>query len=535
MIEACTVADVRAAEELRLAEVPQGALMQRAAAALAATCARLLREHRGRVTGGRVVLLVGAGDNGGDALWAGERLARRGARVDAVLAGASAHAEGLAALRAAGGRVVDLRGGLRDVGTPSPDPLASAVCREADLVVDGLVGLGGSPGLREPAASLVAGLPPDTPVVAVDLPSGVDPDTGGTPAPHVTAHVTVTFGLAKPCLLLPPASAAAGRVELVDIGLGPHLPDRRAVARLEAADVAALWPWPGAGDDKYRRGVVGVVAGSAAYTGAALLTCSGALSAGAGMVRYLGPEPVADLVRRSFPEVVVGDGRVQALVLGSGVDPRPEVDGTGPGQRERIVRALAEGVPCVVDAGALDLLGDLLATGWTPEATPWLLTPHAGELARLLSRVEGTGSPSRQEVEASPLRHARRAAELTGATVLLKGAVTLVVTPDGRVLSQADAPHWLATAGAGDVLAGIAGSLLAAGLDPLRAGGVAASVHGRAAALASGTWDAAVPGPAGPTRPAGVVRGVPARGGPVRAGDVATAVPRVVEWLGHWS
>ena len=257
MIEAYTVEDVRRAEEARLAEVPVGALMQRAAAGVATACARVLGERRSRVTGARVVLLVGAGNNGGDALWAGQRLAARGARVDAVLTAGSAHPEGLAALLAAGGRAVDATAGAG---------AGAEACRRADLVVDGLVGLGGSPGLREPAASLVAAVPATTPVVAVDLPSGVAPDTGETPAPHVTADVTVTFGAAKPCLLLPPAARAAGRVEVVDIGLGPHLADSApcgpSVRRFTLADAAAAWPWPRATDDKYRRGVVGVVAGS---------------------------------------------------------------------------------------------------------------------------------------------------------------------------------------------------------------------------------------------------------------------------------
>lgn len=488
MIRAFGVAEIRSAEGSRLAQVPEGALMQTAAAGLAAQCAGLLRERRGRVTGSRVLLLIGAGNNGGDALWAGQRLARRGARVDALLLATAVHAEGLAALTAAGGRAVRI-----DSVAAAGAALSRLAGRGLDLVIDGLVGLGGSPGLREPAAGVVAALPVGVPVVAVDLPSGVDPDTGETPAPHVRADLTVTFGAPKPCLLLPPASRAAGRIVPVDIGLGPLLPDRPAVERLEPADVSRLWPVPGASDDKYRRGLVGLVVGSAAYPGAAVLAAGGAVRAGAGMVRYVGPVPVAEAVRARWPEVVAGSGRVQAWVLGSGMD--PEADD---GQRAAAQAALAEGLPTVLDAGALALLH---GAERLPSMPPLLLTPHAGELARLLS---ARGVPvQRDEVEARPLRHARLGAELTGATVLLKGATTLVVTPDGRVRSQADAPAWLATAGAGDVLAGIAGMLLAAGLDPLDAGSLAALVHGRAAALASG-------------------------GGPVSAAAVADAVPRAV-------
>jgi ADP-dependent NAD(P)H-hydrate dehydratase / NAD(P)H-hydrate epimerase len=502
MIGAFWVADVRAAEQIRLAQVPDGALMQRAAAGLAATCLRLLRERRGRVAGSAVLMLVGAGNNGGDALWAGARLAARGVRVTAALLAGQVHAEGLAALRAAGGRVIALES-VHD----------HAIVHDhggVELVLDGIVGLGGSPGLREPAASVVAQLGIGSTssrdrdgdpgggrrpvVVAVDLPSGVAPDSGETPAPHVVADVTVTFGAAKPCLLLPPASRAAGRVVEVDLGLGPLLPARAAVERLRGADLAAAWPVPGPDDDKYRRGVVGVVAGSPAYTGAAVLVCAGALRAGTGMVRYTGPGPAAEQVRAHWPEVVIGSGRVQAWALGSGVDP-----GAGDGQAEAIADALGSGLPCVVDAGALELLGQRpdLRDRLGPHA---LLTPHAGELARLLGGVD------RADVEARPLHHARMAAGTTGATVLLKGSTTLVVTPDGRARAQADAPGWLATAGAGDVLAGMAAALLAAGLSPLDAGSVAAAVHGRAAQAA---------------RP----------GGPITARDVADAVPGVVARL----
>jgi hydroxyethylthiazole kinase-like uncharacterized protein yjeF len=495
VLRAWTVEDVRAAEAVRLAQVPDGVLMQRAAAGLAAVCAQVLRDVAGGVSGRRVALLVGAGNNGGDALWAGERLARRGVRVDAVLCAPSVHAEGLAALRRAGGRVLD-------VGATAGADAAARVLGAAHVVVDGLVGLGGSPGLRAPAGGLVAGLRPSADggpvVVAVDLPSGVAPDSGETPAPHVRADVTVTFGAAKPCLLLPPASRAAGRVVEVDLGLGPLLPARAAVERLAAADAAGLWPVPGADTDKYRRGVVGVVAGSAAYTGAAVLAVAGALRAGAGMVRYCGPEHAAEHVRLHHPEAVVGEGRVQAWVVGPGVDPD-----AGDGQRAAAESAVRSGLPCVVDAGGLAVVPALVAAGAVGPHV--VLTPHAGELARLLGTLEGE-EPPRDDVESRPAAHVVRAARLTGATVLLKGSTTLVAAPDGRLRSQADAPGWLATAGAGDVLAGIAGTLLAAGLAPFDAAPLAALVHGRAAARASA-------------------------GGPLTAGAVAEAVPATVAAL----
>jgi hydroxyethylthiazole kinase-like uncharacterized protein yjeF len=502
-VRAYRVDDVRAAEDVVLARTPAGALMQTAAAALAAGCARALRgSGNGRVTGRRVVLLVGAGNNGGDALWAGARLAGRGAQVVAVLTAKQAHAEGLTALRSAGGTVVDAL-----AEGPGPE----AAVRRAELVVDGLVGLGARPGLREPAAALVAAIAPGSTVVAVDLPSGVDPETGEVSGPHVRADLTVTFGAAKPCLLLPPASTAAGSVQVVDLGLGPQLPERPLVERLEGSDVARLWPVPDAGSDKYRRGVLGVVAGSAGYPGAAVLAVSGALRTGLGMIRYIGPPDATAAVRAAWPEVVAGTGRVQAWLLGPGVLPEAPDE-----QATAIATALEATEPCLLDAGALTVLVQHLkqerdarvAHAQVPDRSDrLLLTPHAGELARLLTDLCESDDPvERSQVEAQPYRYARRAAELTGATVLLKGATTLVVRPDGRARSQAEAPSWLATAGAGDVLAGIAGALLAGGLTPFDAGAVAALVHGAAAASASG-------------------------GGPIVSGDVADHVRATVTAL----
>jgi hydroxyethylthiazole kinase-like uncharacterized protein yjeF len=491
------VPDIRAAESVLLASHPEGAPMARAAAAVAAACARILHERAGRVAGRAVVLLVGRGNNGGDALFAGARLAVRGVAVTAVLTAADAHPQGLAAARAAGVRVVDA------LGVDGPAAGRSAVS-DAALVVDGLVGLGGTAGLREPAAALVAAVPAGVPVVAVDLPSGIDPTTGQTPGPHVRADLTLAMGAMTPGLLLPPGCAAAGRLRVVDVGLTADLPEQAAVERLTPRAAGRHWPVPAATDDKYRRGVLGIVAGSAAYPGAAVLSCGGALRAGVGMVRYRGPEEAARQVIARWPEVVVGPGRVQAWMVGSGMDlDLPVRSGAGsgragpdrePSQREAVRDALDSGLPCVLDAGAISLCP-------TSAGPPLLLTPHAGELARLLT--ERHRDTAREDVERRPLEHARRAAGLTGATVLLKGATTLVVPPDGPVRSQSDGPPWLATAGSGDVLAGIAGALLAAGLDPLDAGSVAALVHGLAA-----------------------VRACP--GGPVTAGAVADAVPGTV-------
>lgn len=450
MRRAHLVADVRTAEAALAGMLPSGTLMQRAAAGLARYCGRLLH----RTYGARVVLLVGPGDNGGDALYAGARLAGRGVRVIAVpLVADSMHTGGLAALRAAGGRL-------------APD--ARALLASADLVLDGLVGIGGRPGLSGAAAQLstdLAGL--SAPVVAVDLPSGIDPDTGETPGPHVRASSTVTFGTHKVGLLADPGAGAAGTVHLVDIGLAAHLPARAEVEALEDVDVRRLLPRPGREAHKYSRGVVGVLAGSAAYTGAAVLATGGAVHGGAGMVRFLPPSPpgaLEGLIREHWPEVVVDDGRVQAWAIGSGI-------GSDPARAEQAARLLSGGDPLVADADALRLLPQRLPG-------PAVLTPHAGELARMLG-VE------RAAVEAQPLLHARTAAARWQATVLLKGPVALVVDPDGRARANPTGTPWLATAGSGDVMAGLAAALLATGLSPVDAASVAAYVHGVAGSLAA--------------------------------------------------
>ena len=448
MIGAYPVRDIRAAETALMARLPAGALMQRAAAALAARCARLVEGPYGA----RVAVLVGAGDNGGDALYAGARLARRGARVDAVLVSPErAHAQGLAALRAAGGRV-------------ARDPRRAVA--GSDLVVDGLVGIGGSGGLRAEAAALAelarehGGL-----VVAVDLPSGVDADTGELPGAHVVADVTVTFGARKIALVVDPAAAEAGHVDQVDIGLAPFLPEPT-VEVLEPADVADRLPRPGRDANKYSRGVVGVLAGSSEFAGAAVLAVGGAIRGGAGMVRYLGPDDVARQVRHHWPEAVTASGKVRAWVAGPGL-------GSDAGRGGALDTVLAAGEPAVVDADGLRFLPPRLET-------PILLTPHAGELARLLGA-------DRHDVEARRLHNARAAAARWNAVILLKGSTTLVVAPDGRVRANPTGTPALATAGSGDVLAGLAGALLAAGLDPFDAGGVAAYVHGAAGRLAAET------------------------------------------------
>jgi hydroxyethylthiazole kinase-like uncharacterized protein yjeF len=469
MRTAYSVETVRTAERELMARLPEGALMQRAAAGLAAACAQLL----GRVYGSRVVLLVGSGDNGGDALYAGARLARRGAGVTALLLNPErTHPGGLAALRRAGGTVADVPGA------------AEESLRRADLVVDGIVGIGGKGGLRPDAARLAALADRSrAAVVAVDLPSGVEADSGEVRGEAVRADLTVTFGTHKPALLIDPARELAGSVRLVDIGL--ELPEEPELEALQHADVAALLPVPSAESDKYRRGVVGIAAGSARYPGAAVLAVAGALRGGAGAVRYVGPAGNAVIAR--FPETLVSDrgpakaGRVQAWVVGPGAGD----------DAATVAEVLEADVPVLVDADGLRLAGRDTVRART---APTLMTPHAGEAAALLG-------VSREEVEGARLAAVRELAARYRATVLLKGSTTLVADPGGGpVRVNATGTPWLATAGSGDVLSGLSGSLLAAGLPARDAASTAAYLHGLAGRYA-------------------------ADGAPAGAHDVANAIP----------
>ncbi len=352
-----TVAQIRDAEARAMAVLGPDALMQRAAAGLAAAILRRLPsaeplrfgrtpvlERRGSTEtegfgdfgggrgayGARVLLVVGSGNNGGDALFAGARLARRGVRVTAWRAGSGVHEAGWQAFLAAGGREVDAAA-------------AGAELSRQRCVVDGVAGIGSRPGLAPALAGFVAACREhDVPVVAVDLPSGLAPEPPFPESPHVIAALTVTFGGYKLCQLMEPARSECGEIELVDIGL--DLPEP-AVSQWEPSDVAASWPVPDARSDKYSRGVVGLDTGSLDYPGAAVLTAAGAVAAGAGMVRYLGPAPVANRVIDRFPNVVAAPGRVQALVVGSGWGDRVDAGA--------IQRAVDSGLPLVVDADGL--------------------------------------------------------------------------------------------------------------------------------------------------------------------------------------
>lgn len=466
MLTAHRVADVRAAEESLAAGLPDGELMRRASRGLADAL-----DHIG--AGEVVVMLIGPGNNGGDALYAAVHLLDRGVRVDlCLLDEQTVHAEGLTAARAAGAQVVEA-------------PTQQRHC------LDAVFGIGARDGLSGRAAEWsdwIAATRPYT--VAVDVPSGVDVDGGTLPSTgaHVTADETVTFGTYKNALLVSPAAGAAGGAgtaipRLVDIGLAPHLaaPSIEAIEPSDGHLLAETFEWlRSPSSHKYSRGVLGIAAGSAQYAGAAHLCVAGAQTGMAGMVRFVGDAELGRRIVDRAPEVVAGRGRVQAWVVGPG---------SGDDAGEHLAAALDDGVPVVVDASALQHLPDAFGV-------PVLLTPHAGELAGMLGL-------DRETVEADPLGHVVEAAGRWGATVLLKGARTLVATPGRATRVNLTGSPWLGTAGSGDVLAGLAGSLLASGADPHDAGSLAAFLHGAASVRAN-------------------------RGGPVTASLVAAALPGTI-------
>ena len=480
------------AQTVRDAEAPLLAtgepLMLRAAGALADHVADRLRTTAGQDLlegSARVLVLAGAGANGGDGLYAAALLRSKGITADAIATAGTVHEEGAAALREAGGTITPL-------ADTSPVMLEERLAGTS-LVLDAMLGIGGRPEIPEallPMLAVVSGS--GVPVIAVDLPSFVDATTGQAAAGALLASETLTFGALKAGLLLPGGAERSGPVHLVDLGLDPHLHGAPAVIRLEDVDVRSLFPRPDRESSKYSRGVVALAAGSERFPGAAVLAASGAARSGAGMVRCLAPQAVLDLVLRERPEIVghrveraVGGpdavdlaaaGRTDALVVGPGLpadDPRAcaGVDRLREGGGAPGHGALRRGV---IDAGALGVL--------TPDhrfGPDVVLTPHRGEAERLARALDL--DPELPGVQLAPAL-----ARATGATVLLKGFLTLIAPGDGGALrTQDDATAQLATAGTGDVLAGVLGTLLAAGLPGPDAASLAAILHGRAGRLAS--------------------------------------------------
>ncbi|MGU3493823.1 NAD(P)H-hydrate dehydratase [Xanthobacteraceae bacterium A53D] len=443
------------------------ALMERAGAAVADVVAR-------RPLSSRIAILCGPGNNGGDGFVAARVLAQRGFRVQVALLGARDQLTGDAASAADGWR----------------GPVADAAAFDlggCDLIVDALFGAGLTRDLVGEGFALVARMAASgKPIIAVDLPSGVDGATGAVRGIAAQAVETVTFFRRKPGHLLLPGRGLAGKVRVADIGIPETVLDViRPRAAVNTPDLwRATFPFPSAAGHKYARGHAVVVSGGRWTAGAARLSARGCLRAGAGLVTVAMPEdalPVhaasyaALMMRRveASPQLaaLLADRRLNAVVLGPGL-------GVGEATRDMVAAAAGAGRSVVLDADALtSFAGDAGAlAGLVSEAEGAIVTPHEGEFARLFAGVLPEGGDK--------LKRARAAADLLGAVVVLKGADTVVAAPDGRAAISENAPPYLATAGAGDVLAGIACGLLAQGMAPFEAAAAAVWLHGAAAGVA---------------------------------------------------
>lgn len=451
--------------------IPGSVLMERAALGVAEL---VLRRYPERHT----LIVCGRGNNGGDGLAAARQLHLAGHPVACVVAASSAaelSPDAALNLRAAQGAGVNLR--LGDVPAYLWD--------ETEVVVDCLLGTGATGELREPVAGWAAQIDRvaarGVPVIAVDVPTGVDAATGSIASGTVAATCTVTFHAPKSGILCPPGSEAAGEVLVWDIGLPGFLEPEPDVRVVTAADVVV--PGRRVDDHKYRAGFVAVLAGSIEYPGAAHLASWAAVRSGAGYVRLVTPPDVAAVLRGRLTEVVVrgadpaeflegiADGRIGAVVMGPGLGRQAE---TMAGVRAALA---GTSVPAVLDADGL-----LAFAGAATELhgrAGLVLTPHAGELAALLG-------VSVEEVTRAALPAARRAAEVTGQVVVLKGSTTVIAEPGGDTWVVTQGPPQLASAGTGDVLSGCLGAMLAKGLAPAEAARVGVWVHAEA-----GRWGAA--------------------------------------------
>ena len=493
----------------------------------------------------RVTAFVGGGDNGGDALYACAILARGGIGATAYLLKKRCHRRALAAAQEAGVRIIDLGGqSLRSIeNTPAWSEVFLA-----HAWIDGIVGTGAHGPLTGALAESVevlnrlSAIKP-RPVIAIDVPSGLTDDDGAITGTILRATHTLAVGTYKRAQVLPPAVEFSGNISLVTMdwdsnGMGRTQGDDGVIGADdlyvvdEAFSAHEVVPVPAFSDDKYARGVVGLVAGSDTYPGAGLLATRGALAAGVGMVRLNSTRRVQDLVLADQPGVVTVGGRIQSALIGPGLDEDRREDAL-----ELAQFCGQSGMPLVIDAWALDLVPELLGS-LKPDVT--VLTPHYGEAARLLGRL---GTPvTRTEVAAAPLRYARALHEATGCHVVLKGPVTIVYSFEyvdtevqeafQRALNAAEAwpdvdtlpqgrlvrsymptvgqvtTSWAGVAGNGDVLAGFLAGILARPLadaetvpgpdgkaqavTPARLS-AAVALHGRAALLAAERGSGRIP------------------------------------------
>jgi NAD(P)H-hydrate epimerase len=472
--------------ETRAKGVPAEALMERAGRAVA----RAAAEVAGGVYGRRATIVCGTGNNGGDGLVAARHLARWGMRV-AVLA-----VEPLEDLREPAGGNLDRLGEQRLGVRPCSDEVLARELERADVAIDAIFGTGFHGEPEGAWAAAIAGLNGSpTPVVAVDIPSGVDGATAVVAADAVWAELTVTFGAAKVGVVLLPGADRAGTVRVVDIGFPDELV-RAEIGLIEPGDVAPALPRRSPEGHKRSTGVLLVLAGSRAMTGAPALIARAAGRMGAGLVTVATPRDALPAVQSHAVEAVflplaqTDDGTVAVDALDPllGSLERSDAAAIGPGltrneETSRLVRDLVRlsPVPLVLDADGLNAFAG--SAGEVRERSgPTVVTPHDGEFARL------TGEEVR-DVATDRLGAARRLASATGAVTLLKGSRTVIAPPEGVVRVNPTGSAVLATAGTGDVLTGVIGGLLARGLDPLDAACAGSYVHGVAGLLAGRDLD----------------------------------------------
>ncbi|MCY3957581.1 MAG: NAD(P)H-hydrate dehydratase [Chloroflexi bacterium] len=478
-------AEMRALES----QAPPGVnLMENAGHAIAAAILR----RTGALGARGVVVLVGPGDNGGDALIAAARLAATGARATAW---ASRQRPDDPLIAAATARGVRWR-----VWNANPRPLVDDV-RRAACLVDGLLGIGSSPPLRGPIADILAALPDvaGQTRLAVDIPSGIDADTGAADPATFRAHLTLATGPIKLGALLHPAIEFTGRQIALDIGLPAHTYASLRTSRINARTVRRLLPPRPLDGHKGTFGRLAIVAGSARYRGAAALATVAALRAGAGLVTLASVEPACAVaaaqapaatfvplaaspsgqVRATAADVAASFARPSALLLGPGLGRGDATDTLVYGLLDTL-----PDTPTVIDADGLNALADR-ADRLESLGPRCVLTPHPGELARLLRLP--SPPPGRQRLAA-----AQDLAAQTGATIVAKGSPTFVCSAD-RVWILARPNPALAAAGSGDVLAGAIASLLAQGLTPTASARLGVWIHSRAARIASGHDDRGVP------------------------------------------
>jgi hydroxyethylthiazole kinase-like uncharacterized protein yjeF len=422
-----TVAQMQATDARAQATMSLDVLVQRAGTAVAMAALDLLGGAYGR----RIVVVAGKGNNGADGRVAASLLRDRGARVEVI-----------------------------NVSEAGPD------IGPADLVIDAAFGTGFRGEYQAPT------VPPGTPVLAVDIPSGIDGDSGVASGSPLAAVRTVTFAALKPGLVQADGPGLSGSITVADIGLPI---EGARVHAMADGDIGDLLPARKREDHKWTSAVL-VVAGSPGMTGAAGLCAMAAYRAGAGMVRLgipgadVGDTPASEAVSVALPqegwadEALTQAERCQVVVVGPGIG---RDDSTATDLRRLVDRSP---VPVVVDADGLYALGQLDTT--VSSTSTVVLTPHDGEYRRLLGEPPG---PDR-------IAAARRLAEKAGAVALVKGTTTAVSEPDGRVVLGLAGTPALATAGTGDVLSGVIGAFVARGVAPLEAAGLAAHVHGRAAA-----------------------------------------------------